>query len=332
LIGQDGISAAPLTETSKRYMTEMMEPLAGRLEEEWEPWDVKHLLGKMAGKKLPLNVMTLVGHSNLRLAVMGHRMALPSRGELHRMGELLSVALEQGAMGLSLGLIYPPSSYSDTNELTYLGNVVKDYDSIVMAHIRGEQDELIQSLEEMITVGREASCKIHISHLKCVGKNNWGNMPKVLEKLEHALEQGIDIAFDQYPYEASCTSLSVLLPGWAMEGGWKELHRRLGNPGIRKEILAALRQSIEGRGGPASITIASVQSQKNQGLTGKTLERISGDKGIPSEQAALDILIEEKLHVIAIYHAMSKKDVECAMTHFPPEVGAKIPMRTERKQ
>jgi N-acyl-D-amino-acid deacylase len=238
------------------------------------------------------------------------------------MGELLSVALEQGAMGLSLGLIYPPSSYSDTNELTYLGNVVKDYDSIVMAHIRGEQDELIQSLEEMITVGREASCKIHISHLKCVGKNNWGNMPKVLEKLEHALEQGIDIAFDQYPYEASCTSLSVLLPGWAMEGGWKELHRRLGNPGIRKEILAALRQSIEGRGGPASITIASVQSQKNQGLTGKTLERISGDKGIPSEQAALDILIEEKLHVIAIYHAMSKKDVECAMTHILQTVGS----------
>lgn len=147
-------------------------------------------------------------------------------------------------------------------------------------------------------------------------------MPKVLEKLECALEQGIDLAFDQYPYEASCTSLSILLPGWAMEGGWKELHQRLGDSEIRKGIRAALRKSIEGRGGPASITIASVQSQKNQGLAGKTLEQISGDKGIPGEQAALDILIEEKLQVVAIYHSMSKKDVECAMTHFLQTVGS----------
>ncbi len=322
LIGQDGISAAPLTDTSKEYVAEMIEPLAGNLEGEWKPWGVEHFLQGLVEKKAPLNVMTLVGHNNLRLAVMGHRMALPSQEELHRMGELMAIGLEQGAMGLSLGLIYPPSSYSDTNELIYLGKVVKDHNSIVVAHIRGEQEELFQSLEEMITVGRETGSRIHISHLKCPGKNNWGNMPKVLEKLEYALDQGIDIAFDQYPYEASCTSLSILLPGWAMEGGWKELHQRLGDSEIRKGILAALRKSIEGRGGPASITIASVQSQKNQGLAGKTLEQISGDKGIPDEQAALDILIEEKLQVIAIYHAMSRKDVECAMTHFLQTVGS----------
>jgi len=322
LIGQDGISAAPLTETSKGHVMEMIEPLAGRLEDEWKPWDVEHFLQKLAGKKAPLNVMTLVGHSNLRLAVMGHRMAFASQEELHRMGELLGFGLEQGAMGLSLGLIYPPCSYSDSNELIYLGNVVKDYDSILVAHIRGEQDELFQSLEEMKTVGRESGCRIHISHLKCSGKNNWGNMPKVVETLENALEQGIDIAFDQYPYEASCTSLSILLPGWALEGGWKEFHRRLGNSEARQGILAALRKSIEGRGGPASITIASVQSQKNQGLTGRTLEQISGDKGIPSEGAALEILIEEKLQVVAIYHAMSQQDVECALRHSLQTVGS----------
>ena len=322
LIGQDGISAAPLTETSREYLREMIEPLAGHLEDEWKPWDVKHFLQKLVEKRVPLNVMTLVGHCNLRLAVMGHRIALPSQEELNRMGKLLANGLEQGAVGLSLGLIYPPSSYSDTNELISLGRVVKDYDSIVIAHIRNEQDELFQALEEMITVGRETGCRIHISHLKCSGKSNWGNMPKVLEKLEYALQQGIDIAFDQYPYEASCTSLSILLPGWAMEGGWKGLHQRLGSSEIRKEILAALRKSIEGRAGPASITIASVESQKNQGLAGKTLEQISGDRGISSEQAVLDLLIEEELQVVAIYHAMSKKDVECAMTHFLQTVGS----------
>ncbi len=322
LIGQDGISAAPLTEASRGYVKEMIEPLAGHLQDEWKPWDVEHLLQELVEKKALLNVMTLVGHCNLRLAVMGHRRASPSREELHRMEELLAMSLEGGAMGLSLGLVYPPSSYSDTNELIHLGRVVKDYDSIVIAHIRDEQDELFQALEEMITVGRETGCRIHISHLKCSGKNNWGNMPKVLEKLEHALEGGIDIAFDQYPYEASCTSLSVLLPGWAMEGGWKGLRQRLGSSEIRKEILAALGKSIEGRGGPAGITIASVQSKKNQGLAGKTLERISGNRGIPSEQAVLDILVEEELQVVGIYHAMSKEDVECAMTHFLQTVGS----------
>lgn len=322
LIGQDGISAAPLTETSKEYVKEMIEPLAGPLEDEWKPWDVKHFFQTLGEKKIPLNLMSLVGHCNLRLAVMGHRIALPSQEELHRMGELLADGLNGGAVGLSLGLVYPPSSYSDTNELISLGRVVKDYDSIVIAHIRNEQDELLQALEEMITVGRETGCRIHISHLKCSGKNNWGNMPKVLEKLEPALQQGIDIAFDQYPYEASCTSLSVLLPGWAMEGGWKGFHQRSGSPEIRKGILAALRKSIEGRGGPAGITIASVQSQNNQGLTGKTLERISGDRGSSSEQAVLDLLIEEELQVVAIYHAMSKEDVECAMTHFLQTVGS----------
>ncbi len=322
LIGQDGISAAPLTETSKEYVREMIEPLAGHLEDEWKPWDVKRFLETVGKKKAPLNVMTLVGHCNLRLAVMGHRIALPSQEELHRMGELLAMSLEGGAVGLSLGLIYPPSSYSDTNELISLGRVVKNYDAIVIAHIRNEQDGLFQALEEMITVGKETGCRIHISHLKCSGKSNWGNMPKVLEKLEDALEGGIDIAFDQYPYEASCTSLSILLPGWAMEGGWKGLRQRLGSSEIRKEILVALRKSIEGRGGPASITIASVETPKNQGLAGLTLDEISGDRGIPTEQAVLDLLIEEELKVIAIYHAMSKEDVECAMTHFLQTLGS----------
>lgn len=147
-------------------------------------------------------------------------------------------------------------------------------------------------------------------------------MRKVLERLEHALKGGIDISFDQYPYEASCTSLSILLPGWALEGGWEGFRDRLNDPQTRKTILTSVRESMEGRGGAGSIVIASVQSEENQGLVGKTLEHISKEREITPEQATLNLLIEEKLQVVAIYHAMWKEDVECAMTHFLGTVGS----------
>ena len=322
LIGQDGMSAAPLTEKSKEALAEMIEPFAGRLEREWQSWDVEHYLEALREKPLPMNVTTLVGHCNLRLAVMGYNMALPSRKELERMGELLAVGLKQGAMGLSLGLIYPPSSYSDVNELICLGKVVKDHHGLLVAHIRNEEDQIFQALEEMITVGRESGCKIHISHLKCMGKSNWGKMPKVLEALERALREGIDLSFDQYPYPASCTSLSILLPGWAMKGGWKGYQQQLRQPEAMDRILSEVRKSIENRGGAASITVVSVQSSKNKGLVGKTVEQISNERGMPCDRAVLEILAEEELQIIAIYHALSEKDVEQAMNHFLHMVGS----------
>ncbi len=322
LIGQDGISAAPVTEKSKNLLRELIEPLAGKLEYEWESWSVEEGFRRLAEKKPQLNVMTLMGHCNLRLAVMGHKMASPSPEELDRMEGLLAESLEQGAMGFSLGLIYPPSSYSETKELISLAKVVGRHDGILVAHIRNEQEKQFEALEEMITIGRESACRIHISHLKCTGKRNWGKMPKVLEQLERAREGGIDISFDQYPYTASCTSLSILLPGWAVEGGWEGFQGRLNDPQTREGILASLRESMEGRGGASSIVIASVESKGNQGLAGKNLEHISRDRGMSPEEAALQILIEEKLRVVAIYHAMWEEDVECAMKHLFHTVGS----------
>jgi N-acyl-D-amino-acid deacylase len=322
LIGQDGISAAPVTETSKDLLRELIEPLAGSLEYQWEPWTVEEGFRRLAEKEPQLNIMTLVGHCNLRLAVMGHKMARPSVDELDRMGKLLAESLEQGAMGLSLGLIYPPSSYSETDELISLARVVREHDGIVVAHIRNEQEKQFEALEEMMTIGRESGCRIHISHLKCTGRGNWGKMPKVLEKLEHAVEEGIDISFDQYPYTASCTTLSILLPSWAVEGGWKGSQDRLNDPQTRESILASLKESIEGRGGASSVVIASVQSEVNQRLVGKDLEHISRDRGMSPEEAALQILIEEKLRVVAIYHAMWEEDVEYAMRHSLHTVGS----------
>jgi N-acyl-D-amino-acid deacylase len=322
LVGQDGMSAAPITGESKELLAEMLEPLGGPLKGEWQPWELKDYLRALKEQRTPTNVMTLVGHCNLRLAIMGYRMGLPTQEEMHRMGELLAISLNQGAMGLSLGLIYPPGSYSDVNELIGLGKVVKEHDALLVAHIRNEEDQIFQALEEMIRVGRESGSKIHISHLKCLGKKNWGKMTRVLEMLERALERGVDISFDQYPYTASCTSLSVLLPDWALEGGWKSFQQRIGQTDEVNRILVEMRKTIEKRGGPGSITIASVKRSENRGLIGKTIEQISNERGIPSDRVGLEILTEEQLQVIAIYHAMSEIDVEQAMVHGLHTVGS----------
>ena len=322
LIGQDGMSVAPLTETSRGPMAEMLEPLAGSLRGEWKPWGMDHFLQTLGEKRPSINVATLVGHCNLRLDAMDYRMASPSQEELDRMRKLLTVSLKQGAVGLSLGLIYPPSSYSDTRELISLGKGVKGQDAILVAHIRNEQDQVFQALEEMIAVGRESGCRIHISHLKCLGKRNWGRMPEVLALLEKALKEGIDLSFDQYPYTAACTSLSVLLPSSALEGGWRGLQQRLNEAETTDRILVEMKRSIENRGGAGAVTIASLQTSRNQKYCGKTLEEVSGEKAMPSEKAALELIVEEQLQVIAIYHSISEPDVERAMVHPLQTVGS----------
>jgi len=322
LIGQDGISAAPLTDSSKDFMAEIIEPMEGKIEGGWKPWDMHGFFETLINQKVQLNVATLTGHCNLRMAVMGHKMATASQDDLQKMGDLLAESFEQGSIGLSLGLIYPPSSYSDTDELIALGNVVKKYNGILVAHIRNEQDQVIDALDEMITISEKSGCRIHISHLKCLGKKNWDKMPQVLELIDKAFDQKIDVTFDQYPYNASNTSLSLLLPSWAMEGGYQGFKRFSGDLENRKKILTAIKDSIESRGDSHSIKIASVRNDKNRGLTGKSIDSLSESWGMPVEEAVLTLLTEEKLQVMAIYHAISNSDIECAMTHHLHTVGS----------
>ena len=315
LVGQDGISLAPVTEFSAPHLADLMEPLAGRLAVPWKAWDTAGLFDCMRTGGVPVNVATLVGHCNLRLAAMGHKMAVPSPVELEEMARLLAAALDQGAVGLSLGLIYPPSSYSETAELVRLARVVREKDGILIAHIRNEQDSLFEALSELISVGRQSGCRIQVSHLKCMGKKQWGRMAEVLGLLERAAREGVDVSFDQYPYDASCTSLSILLPGWAMEGGWEAFRPRLQDPEARKSILSALAKSIENRGGGAFITIASVSRSENRGWVGKNLAGIARLEGLPDEEMALRILDAEASQAVAIYHAIEEEDVERAMAH-----------------
>jgi len=191
------------------------------------------------------NVIHLLPQGSLRNQVMGKANRPPTPEELDTMRELADKAMADGAIGMSTGLIYVPSSYAKTEELVEIAKVVARHGGLYASHIRGEGNELLSSVDEAITIGSEAGLPVHISHFKATGKNNWGTLRAAADLVERARKDGRPVTADQYPYVASSTSLeATLIPTWASEGGRDELRRRLKDekdlPRIRKAIAEEL--------------------------------------------------------------------------------------------
>lgn len=322
LVGQDGFSAAPVTAGCEPHVASFFDQTAGQLKGGWKPWDTTGFLNRVASQQIPINMATLTGNANLRLAVFGHRMATASKRELVQLCEILDESMGQGSFGMSLGLIYPPSAYSDTAELITLGQVIQKHDGMIVSHMRNEQANIIEAVEEMLSIGEQSGCRIHISHLKCLGKPSWGKMTRILELLDQAADRGLEVSFDQYPYDASNTALSALIPGWALEGGYAGFSQTVAVPESKTKILAIIKENIKARGGEEAIIIAAVLHDKYRELVGQSVKGLARFLDMPAEKAVLNLLLEEELQVLAIYHAISESDVELAMQHHMQTVGS----------
>ncbi len=214
---------------------------------------------------IAINVVSLVGHAALRLAVMGYENRPATPDEIAEMERLLDRQLAQGAVGLSLGLVYPPSAFADLGELVALAKVVKARGRLMTAHVRSYEDRLVEAIEEFIGILRLSGAAGLLSHLQSAGRPNWGQIPRAIETLEAARREGIDISFDMYPYPAGSTYLLQLLPPAALEGGLDAMKRRLRDP----ETGPVLRRWVE-NGGPA------FHGQSKLSLIGWDNVRISG--------------------------------------------------------
>jgi N-acyl-D-aspartate/D-glutamate deacylase len=183
-----------------------------------------------------INIAAYVGHGSIRLAVLGMDGRKPDRGEMEAMRILTAQAMEDGAFGLSSGLIYPPGVYSDTEEMIELCRVVKAYGGVYATHMRSESNGVLDSVAETIQVARTAGLPAIISHHKIGGKHNWGKSAQTLQMIEEARSQGVDIVFDQYPYIAGNTTLSAILPPWVQVGGVEKVIANLTDPDLRVRI------------------------------------------------------------------------------------------------
>lgn len=316
VVGNCGMTPAPFTKQTLDLLRSYVEPVLGKTEREWSWETVEQYINSLHNAKPSENVATYVGHGTLRIAVMGFENRPASDGELDRMKGLLEEALQAGAVGLSLGLMYAPGNYTPREELVELGSVLQRFDGLLATHIRGEGDSLIPSIEEVIWIAERCSVPLQISHLKAAGKSNWGNVTRAMEIVEDARSRGIDVTCDVYPYTAGSTTLTTLLPPWALEGGVSRALERLKDPSTREKIKEELRREHDGwdnlvaSTGWESVYVSSLSKGPDATLEGKHLSEISETRGVDPTECMMDLLLEQDGKASIVFFHMAGTDVE----------------------
>lgn len=272
---------------------------------------------------ISINLATLIGHNSVRREVMGTAQRDPSPEEMTAMEALVEKAMRQGAVGLSTGLIYIPGTYSKTPEVVALAKAAAKYNGLYASHIRNEgndeQGGVFAAITEAIDVGRAAGMPVEISHFKVSSKRLWGQSKKTIGLIEKARAEGLDVTVDQYPYTASSTSLSVLLPSWALADGDSAVKARLNDPKTRRKIRDQMRHTIVDRNGRYRLDYAYVtRCGWDSTLNGKNISQINRlwkRKGTLSNEIQTVLDMVEKGGAGMIYHTMSEQDVQRIMKY-----------------
>jgi N-acyl-D-amino-acid deacylase len=312
MVGQDGLGEAPIREEDIENWRSYLSGLNGDPDIDWSWRSLGEYLDAIEEARPATNVASLVGHGNLRLATMGMDDRPPTGSELCEMKALLRDSLRQGAYGLSTGMIYPPCVYATTEELTELCKVVSDVDGVFVIHMRNEGDALLESIEEVASIGANSGVKLHISHFKAAGKRNWGKSVQGLEAIEKARKTGLSITIDQYPYTAGSTFLSARLPSWMHEGGVEAMLDRLMDPSTRDRAYAEMTENGSFLMWGETI-VTSVKTDANKHLEGRSLAKIAEMRGGDIVEALFKLVLEENNAVGMVSFSMSEEDVRTIM-------------------
>lgn len=311
-----GIGPFPVEPAQKEALVAYVSTQDGALPAEGITWTDMNGFVKVVEKAKPgINIAPLVAHGALRIAAVGPNDRQATVQELSHMQQMLEMALLQGAWGMSTGLIYPPGSFASTQELVHLAQVLTWHHAVHTTHIRNESVRLQNAVNEAITISKLSGARGHISHLKAIGSPQWGQGLEALRRLVQARLEGVDIWADQYPYEATSTALSALVPDWAHDGGIAALLSRLGDEAVRARLLAAIEQEMAIRGGAARVQIANVQTAVNGCWMGKTIADLAEGRQISPPEAVRQLLLEEGAAVGAVYFSLGEEDLEGIITH-----------------
>src|SRR5215470_15554498 len=240
VFGQDGISVAPIRIADRAQAQQQLAGLLGRLDREWDWESVEEYLDATERARPALDCAYLIPHGAVRLSVMGMEDRPATSTETRAMQELIRQSMREGALGLSTGLIYPPCCFAETAELIELCKTVAEFDGIFVAHMRSESDFLEDAVAEMIEIGNHSGARIHISHFKAAGRDNWGKIDNVMAMVRQARKEGMRLTADQYPYIAGSTMLGAILPPWAHAGGVASTLERLASPEDRGRMRSSM--------------------------------------------------------------------------------------------
>jgi len=306
LVGNCGMSPAPVRgEGVREVMTRLGSFGHYRGEVTWT--SLTEFFDLVRQRGLTTNHAWLVGHGTVRASVLGYENREPTAGELEEMKSLVREAMEEGAWGLSSGLIYPPGVYARTEELIELARVAGEFDGRYVSHIRGEGQTVFDAIREVVHIAREAEVPGHIAHFKVMGRALWGRSGEARDLIEQANADGLRVTYDCYPYRAASTVLSALLPVWAYEDGPDALVERMSDPAERARARAEIEAGttvFQSLGWDLVLIVDSAEP----GRAGKTVQEIARKEGKNPFDAAFDLLRDEP-QIQCVLYAMDEGDV-----------------------
>jgi N-acyl-D-amino-acid deacylase len=313
LAGNCGGSAAPLAGLGVAERREEWKD--DGLDADWT--DVASYLSRVEKAGISVNHALLVGHGTLRSNAIGDVDRPLSAEEMRSVVRALEEALDQGVFGLSTGLEYVPGRYAPPSEIQALARLVARRGGLYASHIRNEEAQLLEAVAEAIEVGRALGVRVEIAHLKATGESNWPKQGAALDLLEAARRDGVAVLADAYPYTAYSTGLTILMEGWAREGGTAAILGRFRDPGARARIRREVEAQVKGDPGSwERVVVSRVKTEKNRaGAVGRSLVDIAAGWGVDPVDAYLRLLEEEETAVSFIGHGMSPENVERVLRH-----------------
>lgn len=313
----EGDSMGPLNDRMKAEMVQAQGDI--HYDVAWTTLD--EYLEFLEQRGVSANVASFIGAATPRNYVIGHEDREPTAEELEQMRALVRQAMEEGALGVASSLIYPPGSFAKTDELIELSKVAAAYDGMYISHMRDEGANMLEAVDELLTIAREANIRAEIYHFKSSGQANWPLFDQAVAMVEDARDRGLQITADVYTYPAGATGLNASIPPWVQEGGFEASVERMKDPVMRERIAEEMLENSKewenlyiGAGTPDNILLVGFKSEKLKPLTGKTLAEVAAMRGTDPRMTAMDLIIEDDSRVGTVYFTQSEDIVKKAVS------------------
>ena len=309
----EGMSWGPLNEEMKVDLFKKQGDIQYEI-----PWNtLGEYLQFLEDKGVSTNVASFIGATTLRINAVGYEDREPNPKELKLMTDLVHQGMKEGALGIGSSLIYAPAFYSSTKELIEICKVAAQYDGMYISHMRSEGNKILESVDELMTIAKEAGIRSEIYHLKQSGKKNWGKLDAVIQKIDSARTAGLYVTTDMYNYTAGATGLDASMPPWVQEGGLDKWIERLKKPSIKKRVIKEMQKDTDewenlmrAAESAEKLILVGFKNDSLKYLTGKTLDEVSKIRGKSPEETAIDLVIQDGSRVGTVYFLMSEENVK----------------------
>ena len=309
----EGESMGPVNDRIREHMLREQKDI--HYEIKWST--LAEYLRYLEARGVSCNVASFIGATTIREYVIGFEDKAPTAQQLDQMRELVRKEMEAGALGIGTSLIYPPAFYAKTDELIELCKVAAKYQGKYISHMRSEGNRLLEALDELIRISREAGIPAEVYHIKAAGQQNWSKIDKLLSRIEAARKKGLRIAANMYTYTAAGTGLDACLPPWTEDGGYPALFKRLRNPATRAKIAAQVKTPTDewenlylAAGSPDHILLAGFKSDKLKPLTGKSLAEVAKMRRQDPVETIMELIAEDESRIDTIYFLMSEENIK----------------------